>query len=332
MMMSATSRWTWLAAVLSTMAVLAHPAAAQQFPSKPIKIIVAFGPGGSTDTAARLYGQKMSELLNTPVIVENKPGGNQLLAVRSLISSRPDGYTLMLGTGSALVQNPAMRRDLPYDPLKDFSLIGLAATYPGVIFVNPGLPVHSVDELVAYAAAHPGKVTYGSAGVGTAGHLGIEALMSITGMKLTQIPYKADADVVREVMVGTVQVGMMPTLNAVSFINSGKIRAIAVTSSHRLASLPDVPSLAESGVKGLSALEPHTFVAFVGPAGMAPADVATLNDAVNKISSMPDVAARVRDNLYSDPQTSSPSSFREFIEKEIAKWKELGKTVTLPAL
>jgi tripartite-type tricarboxylate transporter receptor subunit TctC len=329
---SARFQWTWLAATFSALALLAHPAASQQFPSKPIKIIVAFGPGGSTDTAARLYGQKMSELLNAPVIVENKPGGNQLLAVRSLLASRPDGYTLMLGTGSSLVQNPALRRDLPYDPLKDFSLIGLAVTYPGVIFVNPDLPVHTVDELVAYAAANPGKVNYGSAGVGTAGHLGIEALMSITGMKLTQIPYKADADVVREVMVGTVQVGMMPTLNAMSFIKSGKIRAIAVTSLHRLAYLPDVPSLAESGIKGLSALDPHTFVAFVGPAGMTPADVATLNDAVNKISVMPDVAARVRENLYSDPETSSPSSFREFLEREIAKWKELGKTVKLPDL
>jgi tripartite-type tricarboxylate transporter receptor subunit TctC len=324
-------KWTLIALIGVTLA-LPFPAEAQQYPSKPIRIIVAFGPGGTTDSVARLYGQKMSELLNTPVIVENKPGGNQLTAIRSLQSMPPDGYTLYLGTGSSLVQNPALRKELPYDPLKDFTLVGLAVTNPGVIYVNPELPVHSVDELVAYAAAHPGKLNYGSAGIGTAGHLGIEALMSVTGMKLTHVPYKADADAIREAMIGTVQVGMMPTLNAVPFIKAGKIRAIAVTTLQRVADLPDVPSLTEGGIKGLTALDPHTFEAFVGPAGMPPAVVTTLNDAINKISAMPDVVSRVRDTLHSDPATSTPASFREFIEKEIGKWKELGKTVHLPDL
>ena len=321
-----------LVAALGMTAALSFPSAAQQFPSKAIRILVAFGPGGTTDSVARLYGQKMSELLKTPVIVENRPGGNQLTAIRALQNSSPDGYTLYLGTGSSLVQNPALRKELPYDPLKDFTPIGLAVTNPGVVYVNPDLPVHSIDELVAYSAAHPGKLNYGSAGIGTAGHLGIEALMSVTGMKLTHVPYKSDADAIREAMVGTVQVGMMPTLNAVPFIKAGKIRAIAVTTMQRVLELPDVPSLTESGIKGLTALDPHTFEGFVGPAGMSPSVVATLNEAVNKISGMPDVAARVRENLHSEPATSTPSSFREFIEKEIATWKELGKTVKLPDL
>jgi tripartite-type tricarboxylate transporter receptor subunit TctC len=322
---------TFVAALVVTLG-LSLPAGAQQFPSRPIKIIVAFGPGGTTDLVARLYGQKMSELLNTPVIVENKPGGNQLTAIRFIQNSPPDGYTLYLGTGSSLVQNPALRKELPYDPLKDFTLVGLAVTNPGVVYVNPELPVHSIDELVAYSAAHPGKLNYGSAGFGTAGHLGIEALMSVTGMKLTHVPYKSDADAIREAMVGTVQVGMMPTLNAVPFIKAGKIRAIAVTTLQRVPDLPDVPSLSEGGIKGLTALDPHTFEAFVGPAGIPPGIVTTLNEAINKISAMPDVVIRVRDNLHSEPATSTPASFREFLEKEIAKWKELGKTVTLPEL
>jgi tripartite-type tricarboxylate transporter receptor subunit TctC len=322
-----------LAAILGITAMLVLPAVAQQFPAKPIKIFVAFGPGGTTDSVARLYGQKMSELLHTPVIVENRPGGNQLNAIRALQSSSPDGYTLYAATGSSLVQNPALRKDLPYDPLKDFSLIGLAVTNPGVIFVNPELPVNSIKELLAYSTAHPGKLNYGSAGFGTAGHLGIEALMSITGMKMSHIPYKADSDVIREVMVGTVQVGMMPTLNAEPFIKTGKIRPLAVTTINRLPYLPDVPSLTETGIDQLTELEePHTFIAFVGPAGMPLAIVAQLNDAINKVSAMPDVTKRVREGLFAEPATSTPASFREFIEGKLATWRVLAKTLKLPDL
>jgi tripartite-type tricarboxylate transporter receptor subunit TctC len=154
--------------------------------------------------------------------------------------------------------------------------------------------------------------------------------MSVTGMKMTHVPYKSDVDALRETISGSVQVGMMATMNTVAFIRAGKV--LAVTTTQRVPELPDVPSLTESGIKGLGALEPHTFVAFVGPPGLPPAIVTTLNDTINKISAMPDVVTRVRNNLYSEPVTSTPSSFREFLEKEIAKWKELGKTVKLPDL
>ena len=221
------------AAILGLMAALAlgSAAVAQQFPPKLIKVLSAFGAGGNTDSIARLYGQKMSELLNTPVIIENKPGGGQMIAIRALLGSRPDGSTLMAGVGSALVHNPALRKRLPYDPLKDFSLIGLAVTNPAVIFISPELPVHSIGDLVAYSAAHPGELNYGSAGVGSAAHIHAEALLSLTGMKMTHVPYTSE-----------------------------------------------------------------------------------------------------RDCFYAEPAITAPASFREFIEKEIAKWKVFAKTVELPEL
>jgi tripartite-type tricarboxylate transporter receptor subunit TctC len=318
-------------ALLGVAALLALPAWAQQpYPSRPIKIIVAFGAGGSADSIARLYGQKMSELLNTPVIIDNKPGANQMTAIRALMASPPDGYTLYAATGSSLVQNPALRPGLPYDPLKDFTLIGMTVTNPGVIFVSPALPVHNIKELVAYDAANPGKLNYGSAGLGTAGHLAAEALISATGLKMTHVPYKADADVIREVVGGNVHLGIMTTLNTVQAVRAGQIRAIAVTTEKRLPYLPDVQALPEVGMKNLTALDPHTFASLVGPAGMPPAVVTKLNEAINKTSASPEVANRVRHTLNAEPVTGTPASFRQFVEAQLSIWRELGKTVKLP--
>lgn len=323
-------QYTRRAAMLGAAALLALPAFGQNFPSRPIKIIVAFGAGGTADTISRLYGQKMSELLNTPVIIENKPGANQITAIRALMASPPDGYTLYAATASSLIQNPALRQGLPYDPLKDFTLIGMAATNPGVIFVSPALPIRNIKELVAYGNANPGKLNYGSAGLGTAGHLAAEALMAATGLKMTHIPYKADAEVIREVMAGTVHVGIFTTLNTVQAVKAGQIRAIAVTSEKRLPYLPDVEALPETGMKNLTALDPHTFISFVGPAGMSSAVVTTLNEAINKVSATPEVANRVRNTLNAEPGTGTPANLRQFVESQFVIWRDIGKTVKLP--
>jgi tripartite-type tricarboxylate transporter receptor subunit TctC len=323
-------QFTRRAALLGAAALLALPALAQNFPSRPIKIIVAFGPGGTADTISRLYGQKMSDLLGTPVVIENKPGANQITAIRALMAAPPDGYTLYAATGSSLIQNPALRQGLPYDPLKDFTLVGMGVTNPGVIFVSPTLPIRNIKDLVAYGKAHPGKLNYGSAGLGTAGHLAAEALMSATGLKMTHIPYKADSEVIRETMAGNVHVGIFTTLNTVQAVKSGQIRAIAVTSEKRLPYLPDVEALPEAGMKNLTALDPHTFISFVGPAGMPPAVVAKLNEAINKVSSTPEVADRVRNTLHAEPGTLTPAAFRQFVEAQLAVWRDIGKTVKLP--
>lgn len=318
--------------VLAALAAPALPARAQSFPSRAIRIIVPFGAGGTADTIARLYGQRMSETFGVPVIVENRPGGNQLNAIRMLMASPPDGYTLMAAVGSALVQNPALQPGLPYDPLKDFTLLGLAVTNPAVIFVNPALPIRSMNDLVAHAKAHPGALNYASAGVGTAGHLHVEALMSLTGIEMTHVAYRSAAEVGREVMTGTVQLGIMPTLDMVSFIQAGQVRPLAVTTASRLPYLPDVPSLAETGIPQLVEMEPHTFISFVGPAGMAPETVARLNQAINAISSSADTGGRVRTTLYAEPVAISPDEFRTFVERELAKWRSFGRNIRLPPI
>jgi tripartite-type tricarboxylate transporter receptor subunit TctC len=219
--------------------------------------------------------------------------------------------------------------NVPYDAVTDFVPVVHYVNAPLIVVVNPSLPVRTMDELVAYAKANPGKLNYASAGVGTAGHLGIEALMASTGVKMTHVPYKSDADVIREVMAGTVQLAVMTTLNTVQAVKSGRIRAIAVTTANRLPYLPDVQGLSETQIKGIGSLDPHTFISLVGPAGMPPAVVARLNEAMNKVSAMPDVVKTVTETLYAEPATTTPASFREFVDKQLAIWREIGKTVTL---
>jgi tripartite-type tricarboxylate transporter receptor subunit TctC len=298
-----------------------------QLSSRPIRIMVGFAAGGRADTIARLYASKLQELLGAPVIIDNKPGASQLLAITPLLSARPDGTTMVLATGSALTQGPGVRKDLPYDPLKDFTLVAMVATAPGVFFVNPEVPVRSMRELIAYAKANPGKLNYGSAGVGAANHLQMEYVKNITGIDITHIPYKSDQDVTRECVAGTVHVGLTIAQIPVPFVKVGKLNALAVTGSKRLPALPDVPNLAETGVAELKGIDNYTFYGLVGPAGMPGPLVERINEAVNKVSTMPDVVHQMRDLLFYDPVTGSPASFRQYIERELPKWRELGKTV-----
>ncbi|MCY0853513.1 Bug family tripartite tricarboxylate transporter substrate binding protein [Cupriavidus sp. D39] len=304
---------------------------AREFPSQPIKILVGFGAGGGTDTIARLYARALNQELNTPVIVENKPGASQLVAIRTLLASQPDGYTLMLASGSALAQGPGVRRDLPYDPLKDFSLISMVATAPGVFVVNPRLPVRSMDELISYAKAHPGALNYGTAGVGAANHLQMKYLENATGVSMTHIPYKSDQEVTLEVGAGEVQVGLSVPQFVIPLIAAGKLKGIAVTGSSRLHALPNVPSLAEAHIAALSSMQNYTFYGLIGPKGMSPAIVERINAAVNKASASPDVAKRLRETLYCEPVVGSTASFRDYMNKEVGKWRELGRTVIIGA-
>lgn len=330
-MTSAARRAFCLTILWVVSSVAASGALAQSpYPSKTVRILVGFGSGGATDTIIRLYGQKMAELLGTSIVVENRPGANQLVAIRALLQAPPDGYTLYAGTKSSLVQNPVLRTGLGYEPLKDFSLVGLMATIPGVIFVNVDLPVRSIAELVAYATARPGSLNYGSAGVGSADHLAAEAFQSITGTRLVHIPYKSAADEIREAMTGNVHLVIAPLATTVPFIKANKIRALALLARSRIATLPEVPTVGEVGVRGLSDLEPHTYIALVGPAGMPPPIVTQLNDAINKVSAMSDVASRVRDDLGSDPAIITPVEFRESVVRDLALWKGLAKNINLP--
>ena len=204
-------------------------AMADDYPSKPIKIIVGFAAGGSGDTVARLYGRELSILLKTPVIIENMPSANQLTAIRTLQAAAPDGYTIMSIGASALSMGPAVRSDLGYDPLKAFTFIGLVGEQAGVMIVNPSVPVKNVSEFVSYAKAHPGEMNYSSAGVGSAGHLEALYFSRLTGIKMTHIPYKGDAEAAREVAGGAVQMEMATATLAIPLVKGGKAKAFMVT-------------------------------------------------------------------------------------------------------
>jgi tripartite-type tricarboxylate transporter receptor subunit TctC len=292
-------------------------------------MLVGFAAGGATDTIARLYGQKLSEILGVPVVVDNKPGASQLVAIRTLQSAAPDGYTLALVGGSALTQGPAVRKDLGYDPLKDFALISFIGTALGVVTVSPNLPVKTMSDLVSYAKARPDTLTYASAGAGSAGHLEGAYIMKATGTKITHVPYKSDGEAMRAVAAGDVQVGVTTAQLAAPLISSGKARAILLTTTKQFSYMPNVPNLHDAKVPGLDGLDPYTFFGVVGPVGMTPATVDRLNETFNKVSAMTDVAERMRSSLFTEPGSGTPAAFRSFVEREYAKWREVGNTVAI---
>ena len=302
---------------------------ADQFPSRPIKILIGYGAGGTTDTLARYYVAKLQEVLNTPLIVDNKPGASEMLAAQPVMNAQPDGYTLWMGTGGALAQNPGIRKDLPYDILKNFTPIALVAEAEAVVVVRPNVPVNSFPELIAYGKANPGKLNYGSGGIGSGNHLQMEYLISVTGASYTHIPYKSEAEITRDIMGGNVDISMVTAQIALPLLNDGKVRALAVTGTQRIKAMPNVPSVAEAGVPELKSMGSYTFFGLMGPAGMPPAVVQRLNEAFNKVSAMPDVDQRMRETMMVRPKTVSPEEYRQVLERELGKWRELSKTVKI---
>jgi tripartite-type tricarboxylate transporter receptor subunit TctC len=301
---------------------------AQPSSSRPIRLLIGFGPGGSTDSLARLYGPKLQELLNAPVIVENRSGASELLAAQPVMNAAPDGTTLWIGTGSALAQGPGVRTDLPYDPVRNFSHVMLMAEVEAILFVRPDVPVRTFSELIGYAKANPGKLNYGSGGVGAGNHLLTEYIISKTGAKMAHVPYKSDAEATREALGGRIDFAMTTPSTSLAFVQEGKLRPLAVTGPERLKALPHVPSVAEAGVAEVESLGSYSFFGLVGPAGMAPDVVQRLNEALNKIAVMPDVVDRMA-TLYLRPKTGQPAALRERIESERARWRELRKDLNI---
>ncbi len=305
-------------------------AQAQDFPNRPIKILIGFAPGGGSDLIARLYAQHLRQELNTPVIVENKAGASELQAVRALLASPPDGYTLWLAAGGALSIGPGIRKDLPYDPLTNLSHVAMVATAPGVFYVNPSLPVRTLNDFIAYAKARPGALNFSSSGVGSGSHLQVEYFMQGAGIAMTHIPYKSSPEAAQSVVAGAVQFGLAPAQTAIPLANDGRVRAIAATSARRLPTLPNVPTMAEAGSNAaLKGMDGFSYSALVGPANMPPAVVQKINDAFNKVGAMPEVVEHMRDRFSVEPVTGTPASFREYLEKDLMKWKEVGKTVKI---
>jgi tripartite-type tricarboxylate transporter receptor subunit TctC len=305
--------------------ICAVAAQAQEYPAKQISVVLGVGAGGATDSIARLVAQKMSEKMGVPILVENRVGAAQMIAIDYTKRAAPDGYTFFFAAGSALGQVPGIRKDLSYDPLKDFTYVAMTATTPGVLVVRSGFPASNVRELVELARKSPGKLNYGSSGLGTAGHLQMEYFMSKTGTDMVHIPFKSDNLLAIELAEGRLDTAILTAQFGLPIAQSGRVKLLAVTSTKSLSYAPGTPNLREIGIAGLDGLDPLTFSGFLGPAGVSPEIVRRFNRVHNEVTAMPDIGTRFRDGLRSEPVSESPEAFRKFVEAELVKWTAIGR-------
>lgn len=292
----------------------------EAFPSKPIKIIVPFTPGGSPDILARAIGQKITESTGVAVIVENVPGAGGTIGAEREAKAAPDGYTLLMGHVGTLAVAPSVYPQLAYDPIKSFDPVALVAKVPNVLAVNPAMPVNSVPELVNYLRANPGKVNYGSGGNGSAAHLATEYFKMSTQTFIVHVPYRGTSPAVVDAVAGQIQLVFTGAPAVMPMVKSGKLKALGVSSLKRLDSMPDVPTLAESGVKGLNGFEADQWYGIVAPAGTPSVVIQKLNKLINKSITAPDVSARLKtEGAIASPTT--PESFGQLIQSEIKRWR-----------
>jgi tripartite-type tricarboxylate transporter receptor subunit TctC len=308
-----------IAATATLAAVTAHAATA--YPTKPIRIIVAYTPAGATDILARVVGQKLSESWGQPVIVDNRAGAAGNIGTEVAAKATADGYTLIMGTAGTHGINVSLYRKLNWHPVTDFAPVSLVAMVPNIMVVNNAQPFKNVKELIAYAKANPGKLSYGSPGNGSTAHLSMELFKSMTGINLVHIPYKGSAGVLADVMGGQIAVtidNMPPYLPQVKV---GKIRALAVSPAKRSSAMPELPTIAEAGVPGY---ESGAWFGLLAPAGTPKDIVSKLSVETARILKMPDVNKRVSE-LGAEPVGSTPEEFAALIKSEIAKWAKVIK-------
>jgi hypothetical protein len=292
---------------------------AEIYPDRPIKIVVPFPPGGNVDISARIISLSLTEELGQSVIVDNKPGAAGFLGASFVVKSKPDGYTLLIASNSAISIGPLLNANAPYDPLRDFTPISLLAQTPLVIEVNAGLPVKSVNELITLLKSQPGTLALGSPSSGSINHMAIELFQLATNTKFNVIHYKGNAPAVNDLVAGHVVVSFDQITSSLQQIKSGRIRALAVTSLTRASELPDIPTLDEMGFKSLEAV---TFTAMLGPQGMNPDIVAKLNLALNKILRLPTTVDRFKE-AGAQPTGSTAADFSKFLENEQRRWKKV---------
>jgi tripartite-type tricarboxylate transporter receptor subunit TctC len=312
--------FTSRAACIGALLLLAVPAAAQNYPTKPVRIVVPQSAGGSTDLVARAVAQRMGDTFKQNVVVDNRPGAGSLHGTDMVAKSAPDGYTLLVVAASFTI-NPVLRKQLPFDPVKDFAPVTQMVSLPHVLVVHPSLPVKSVAELVALAKAKPGELNFGSSGIATSTHLAAELFMHLTGTQMVNIPYKGGAPGMNALLGGQVHLYFATISTGLPHIRAGKLRALGVTSPKRSTAAPEFPTLAETGVKGYA----HTsWVGMLAPAKTPPALIKKLNAEVVRIVHDPEMKALLlREGLEADGDT--PQEFAAAIREEIAKWQKLAK-------
>jgi len=307
---------------IAAMALVVAPlAGAQTYPTRPVRLVVPFPAGGTTDILARAAAQKLSEAWGQQVIVDNRPGAGGNIGTELVARSAPDGYTLEMGTVGTHAINASLYSKLPYDHVKDFAPVILVAGVPNVLVIGPGLPVNSVQELIAYAKANPGKLNFASSGSGTSIHLSGELFKTLTGVQMTHVPYKGSAPALSDLMGGQVQLMFDNLPSSLAFIKAGKLRALAVTSTVRAAALPDVPTMVEAGVPGFEA---SSWFGILAPAGTPRDIVMRINGEVAKWLASPDA----REKLSAQGAIAAggtPEDFARHIGSETTKWAKVVK-------
>jgi tripartite-type tricarboxylate transporter receptor subunit TctC len=320
-------KWRAAQAVLGAMAfsVAAGSAVGQAYPAKTIRLIVPFPPGGGSDTMGRIVGQKLGERLGQQVVVDNRPGAGGSIGADAVAKAAPDGYTLLLGSASEIAQYPNVNPRLPYDPERDYAPITLVGNVPLLLVVHPSLPVRTVRDVVALAQKKPGDVTFSSAGNGSTTHLAVELLNLMTSVKMTHVPYKGSVPAVTDLVAGNVQLGIPTMPAALPFVRSGRLKAIAVSTAKRSSALADVPTIAESGVRGYDAT---LWTGVLAPAATPPAIVERLHGELVKTVALEEVKDALA-KQGAEPAVSTPKEFSVFVRSELAKWAKVVKAADI---
>src|SRR5512140_650236 len=321
-----TSIRAWLA--LGAALAFAGTAMAQaNFPSHPVTLTVGFAPGGGTDTMARIVGQKLSQNIGQSVIVENRAGAGGNIAAQQIATAAPDGYTIHLSSVGPLTVAPAMQKNLPYDPKKDIAPITMGAVFPNVFVVHPGVTAKTLAEFVALAKAKPNDITYASSGVGGAGHLSGELFKQRAGIEMVHVPYKGGGPAMTDLLGGRVSMYPAVPSTALPHVQAGKLRAIAVTGPKRLATMPDVPTVAESGYPGFEAVNWYCFVA----PGKTPKEIIEFwNRELVKVLNDPQVKTELAKHGL-DPAPGTPEELARYIDSETEKWGKVVRAAHITA-
>jgi tripartite-type tricarboxylate transporter receptor subunit TctC len=310
-------RLAWIAAALLALATSAH--AQGPYPSKPIRWIVPYTPGGITDSVTRQVVQRVQDAVGQPVVIENKPGANSIVGVDLAAKSPPDGYTVITVIAAHAANATLYAGKLPFDPVKSFAPVSLVATAPLILCVNNDFPVKDAKELLAYARANPGKISYGTSGIGSASHLTTELLQQTAGVKMTHIPYKGTAPALTALLAGDIQMMVDVPSSMMPHVRAGKIRAIGLLSGKRTPGAAEVPTFEEAGGP---AIEGSTWLLFLVPAGTPREAIARLSTEVTKAMSAPELRTRF-EQLGIEPLGTTPEQAGRFLDDEIAKWAQV---------
>ena len=311
------------AGLVLTVATLAAPIGlAQPYPTKPIRLLVGFPPGGGTDIVARILGPKLTAAWNQQIVIDNRTGATGTIAAGVVARANPDGYTLLMGHASTNTIAPALYAKLPFDPHKDFAPVTLAGSVPHLVSVHPSVPVRTIKELIALAKANPGQWTTPSSGHGSMSHIAGEVFKHVTGTNFTHVPYKGAGRAVQDLIAGQVKVSFDTTAAVMPFVKSGKLRALAAAAPKRLSSLPDLPTVTEAGVPGYAM---SSWYGVFAPAGTPAVIVRTIHAEVNRAQDLPDVKGLMDQLGSDDTRTPTPEAFAALVKSELARFANVVK-------